>query len=279
MQGVIEGAHAGAVVVDPPELEIHYPEGEPVPEGNRHWHQLVDVALALEAWLRRRPDGDRIVVRKDNNIYYTEGDIGDVVAPDVAVAFGADVAAIESDQVYKVWKAGVVPTWVLEVASPRTFRADVRDKPAIYAARGVLEYWRTDPSTEGLLDPPLQGERLTGGSRSPIAVVADADGTLRGHSDLIGLDLCWNGGELRLHDPATGAPLPTYDDLMQARTSAETARAASDARAEQAAARAAREAARAAGEAARAEQEAAARAAAEAELAALRRRLGPPSSR
>ena len=244
---MIEGAHAGAAVVDPPELEIHYPEGEQVPEGPRHWHQLVDVALALEHWLRRRPDGDRIVVRKDNNIYYTEGDIGDVVAPDVAVAFGADVAAIESDQVYKVWKAGVAPTWVLEVASPRTVRSDVRDKPAIYAARGVVEYWRTDPSEEGLLNPPLQGDRLTGGIRRPIDVVADADGTLRGHSDLLGLDLCWNAGVLRLHDPAAGAWLPTYDDLLEDRTSAE----------------------------ARAAREAAARAAAEAELATLRRRLDP----
>ncbi|MCY4631395.1 MAG: Uma2 family endonuclease [bacterium] len=236
---MIEGAHGAAVVANPPEEEIDYPWGEPVPEGMQHWQQCADVALALRDWLRRQPGGDRAVVCHNTCIYYTEGDKGDVVAPDVAVAFGVHTTE-EPMHVYKVWETGAMPAWVLEVASPSTVRGDVRDKPDLYAALGVAEYWRTDPTEDGLLHPPLQGDHLTGAHRRPIAVTADADGTLRGHSDALGLDLCWRDGELRLFDPATGTPLLTYDDQAQARTAAET--------------RAAR---------------------AEAELAALRRRLDP----
>ena len=265
---MIEGAHDAAVVVaDPPEEEIHYPWGEPVPEGMRHWRQCADVAQALKDWLQQRPDGDRAVVCHDTLIYYTKGKLGDNVAPDVAVAFGVDAAAEHMD-VYRVWEAGVMPTWVLEVASASTVRGDVNEKPALYARLGVEEYWRSDPTTDGLLHPPLQGDHLTGTHRRPIAVTTDADDTLRGHSDALGLDLCWNDGCLRLFDPATGTWLLTYDDQAQARTAAET--------------RAAHEAARAAREAASAAREAAAKRAAEtraeraeAELAALRRRLDP----
>lgn len=255
MAAVIEGAHGAAVVVDPPEEEIDYPWGEPVPEGRRHRRQCADVAQALGDWLRRRPGGDRAVVCHDTYIYYTEGVIADAVAPDVAVAFGVDAAAEERKDVYKVWEAGVMPAWVLEVASASTVRGDVHDKPALYAALGVAEYWRADPTGDGLLDPPLQGDRLTGEHIEPIAVTADADGALRGHSTLLGLDLTWHDGELRLHDPATDMWLLTYDDRVQAQTNAET-------RAERA------EAARQAAET-RAER-------AEAELAALRRHLDPP---
>ena len=244
---MIEGAHGAAVVVDPPESEVHYPEGEPVPEGERHSRQCTEVVLALRDWLRQQPRGDRTWVGDNINIYYTEGDNRDVIAPDVAVAFGIDVAAQEHNTVYKVWETGTTPAWVLEVASASTVRGDVHDKPDIYAAVGVTEYWRADPTAGDLLDPPLQGDRLTGAHRRPITINADADGTLRGHSDVLGLDVCWQDGELRLYDPATGTPLLTHDDLVTAHIDAETRATAAVARAERA----------------------------EVELAALRRRLDP----
>lgn len=244
---MIEGARGAAVVADPPKEEIDYPWGEPVPEGKRHWRQCADVALALGDWLRRGPGGDRVVVCQDTYIYYTEGVIGDAVAPDVAVAFGVDAAAERHKDVYKVWEAGVMPAWVLEVASASTVGSDVHDKPGLYAALGVAEYWRADPTDEALLDPPLQGDRVDGEQIEAIAVTADADGSLRGHSRVLGLDLVWHDGTLRLFDPTTGAWLPTYDDLIAAHLDAES---------------------RADREATRAER-------AEAELAALRRRLDP----
>jgi len=271
----MKGAHGGAVMVDPPRSEIDYPWGDPVPEGRQHRSQCNDVAQALQDWLGRRPDGDRALVCHDTLIYYTEGELGDTVAPDVAVAFGVDAAAEEPKPVYKVWETGVMPAWVLEVASPSTVRGDRGTKRALYAALGVVEYWRSDPTTNGLLDPPLQAERLTGAHRGPITITTDTDGALRGHSPTLGLDLIWRNGQLRLLDPATGTPLSTYHDHAQARTAAET-------RAAHEAARAAREAAAKRAAETRAAREAAAKRAAEtraeraeAELAALRRRLDP----
>ena len=259
---MIEGAREAVVVIDPPETDIYYPEGEPVPEGERHSRQCTSVVQALRDWLRDKPDGPRTWVGDDVNVYWRRGDVSAVVAPDVAVAFGVDVAALRRQDVYKVWETGVMPAWVLEVASPRTRRTDERDKPAIYAELGVVEYWRADPTGGGLMDPPLQGWRLTGGRWRPIAVTADESGTLRGHSALLGLDLCWQDPRLRLYDPTTGDWLLDHDDLLEAHADAQG-------RADSELARAAREADRAAREAARADR-------AEAELAALRRRLEPP---
>ena len=251
--GVIEGARRGAVVIDPPEADIYYSEGEPVPEGERHWRLCTSVVQALRDWLRDKPDGPRTWVGDSVNIYYRRGDPAGVVAPDVAVAFDVDVAELRRQDVYKVWETGVVPAWVLEVASPRTRHADERDKPALYAALGVEEYWRADPTGGGLMDPPLRGARLTGDRWRPITVTADETGTLRGHSALLGLDLCWQDPRLRLFEPATGAWLLDHDDLLEAHTGAQT-------------------------EADRADRERARAARAEAELTALRRRLGqhPP---
>lgn len=76
---------------------------------------------------------------------------------------------------------------------------------------------------------------------------------MRGHSAVLGLDLCWEPPKLRLFEPASGRWLLDPDDLLEAQRAA---------------------AARAASAAARADREAAARRAAEAELAALRGRLG-----
>jgi len=48
------------------------------------------------------------------------------------------------------------------------------------------------------------GSRWVARRRRPIAVTADADGTLRGHSQLLGLDRTWRDGTLRLFDPRQG---------------------------------------------------------------------------
>ena len=83
-----------AVTVGPPEVEVEYPEGEPVPEDDLHWTRQSEVVLSLRHWLAGHPDGDEAWVSASINIYYREGDPRVVVAPDVAVAFGVDVAAL-----------------------------------------------------------------------------------------------------------------------------------------------------------------------------------------
>lgn len=120
----------------------------------------------------------------------------------------------------------------------------------------MQEYWRLDPTGGDYFTPPLQGENRRTGRWETIAVVPDgAGGGLRGHSAALGLDLCWQPPKLRLYDPAARRWLQDPDDLHEAHRAAEAR--ASDAEA-------------------RADDEAAARRAAEAELAALRRRPGHP---
>jgi len=237
-----------SIVAGPPEAEIDYPEGPAsLPESDSHTTRRAELLFALRHWYASRSDTQDAWVSSDINVYYREGDPKVVVAPDLAVAFGVDVAAVKGKSVYKVWEAGAAPCFALEIASPRTLRTDLHVKPAKYASLGADEYWRLDPSGGELLNPPLQGERRQAGSWVPIEVVPEDDG-LRGRSEALGLDLCWQPPKLRLWDIAAGVWLPDPDDLSE-------------------------QAALAAAQAARADEKAAALRAAEAELAELRARL------
>ena len=261
----------GSIVTEPPEVEIYYPEGPQVPEGNLQTRRRMELVIALRHWFDRRGDAGAWVCC-DINVYYKQGDPRVVVAPDVAVAFGVDVAALETESTFRVWETGAAPCFALEIASPKTVRTDLYVKPAKYAELGVEEYWRFDPTGGELLDPPLQGESRISGRWRAIDVVADADtdSGLRARSDVLGLDLCWRPPKLRLWDPSENAWLPDPDDLADqaaARTAAEAELAA------EAAARTAAEAELAEEAAARTAAEDRA-SAAEAELAELRARLG-----
>ena len=256
----------GSIVTEPPEIEVDYPEGIPMPEGYLHHRRRVELEWALRHWFDRRGDDVGAWVCCDINIYYKKGDINTVVAPDVAVAFGVDAAAQEAENTFRVWDAGAAPCFVLEVASRATVKADLEEKPDKYAELGVDEYWRFDPTGGDLLNPPLQGERRVSGRWAPIDVSPDGGG-LRARSNVLGLDLCWQPPKLRLWDITERAWLP--DDLTEQVDRA----AAAEARASAATGRAAEAEGRAAAAEAGRAKEAAARKAAEAEIAELRARL------
>ena len=255
-----------SVVAGPPEVEIYYPEGPPMPEGNLQTKRRMELAWALQHWYDRRGDDVGAWVCCDINVYYRKGDRRAVVAPDVAVAFGVDAATQETEHTFRVWDTGAAPCFALEIASPTTIDVDLYEKPDKYAELGVAEYWRLDPTGGDLLDPPLQAERRVSGRWAAIEVAADAGGGLRGRSDVLGLDLCWQPPKLRLWDLTAGVWLPDPDDEATARQAAEGRASAAEAElAEEATARQAAEAELA--------EEATARQAAEAELAELRARL------
>ncbi len=258
-----------SVVAGPPEVDIYYPEGPPMPEGNLQTKRRMELAWALRHWYDRRGDDAGAWVCCDINVYYRKGDRTAVVAPDVAVAFGVDAATQETEGTFRVWDAGAAPCFALEIASPTTVDVDLYVKPDKYAELGVGEYWRLDPTGGDLLDPPLQAERRVSGRWKPIEVTAEAGGGLRARSGVLGLDLCWQPPKLRLFDVTEGVWLPDPDDLAaQADRTAEeaTARQAAEGRASAAEAELAEEAT--------ARQAAEGRAsAAEAELAELRARL------
>ena len=156
-----------------------------------------DVLLAGGGYLRNDP-------RNDEELF----------APDCVVAFGVDPDAIVSRNGYVIQHAGKPPDFVLEVASKSTGRRDYTVKREGYAGYGVREYWRFDQTGGQYHDAPLAGDVLTGEEYTPIPINREPDGLLWGHSEILGLDLCWHDGILRLRDPATGLFLPTPEELQ-----------------------------------------------------------------
>ena len=141
--------------------------------------------------------------------------------PDLLIAFGVDRAFAVEQRGYSIRDQGKPPDFVLEVASPSTGREDYTGKRNDYAAFGIPEYWRFDPSSGLHHSAPLAGDRLVEGEYQPIEVVAIGPGHLHGHSDVLGLDLCWEDGRLRWWDPKVERYLLTFDEERDARIAAE----------------------------------------------------------
>ena len=139
------------------------------------------------------------------------------VAPDVFVVFGVPDRMRMS---YKVWEEGKGPDFVLEVASPGTWREDVGPKREVYARLGVGEYWLYDP-LGGLLRPELQGYRLAGGEYEAREAVRSVDGSLALYSETLGLELRASDGEMRFRDPSAGGVLLSYEEECAARQAAD----------------------------------------------------------
>ena len=230
--------------------DVAYPATPSVPDSDLHSLVRFLCYGALRAHFAGRPG---CFVGQDLNVYYRPLPDRRVVAPDVFVCFGVEPLRIQEAASYRLWEVGAPPAFVLEVASERTYRNDLDDKPAAYLEMGVSEYWCLDPTGGEFYSPALQGDSRAGGAWAPIAVGADGGGGLRGHSSVLGLDLCAEGRRLRFRDPRSGRWLPDPDDTRrdndQLRQALHTTSHERDA-------------------------EAAARRAAETEVAALRARLG-----
>lgn len=200
------------------DLSIEYPssDGEPMAENKWQYVAMTDTTSALENRFIHRPD---VFVGSDMLMYYRMNDNATRVAPDVFVVFGA--AGKHFRDSWIVWREGKSPDFVMEVASPSTWQRDAAEKREIYAEMGVSEYWRYDP-TGDFFSPELVGERLVGGEYQPIPMETDAEGILRGRSEVLGLDICARPGlELRLYDPEGGQWLRTHQESEEALQAAE----------------------------------------------------------
>ena len=191
---------------DDPTIEYPDSDGEPLAEHKLQAIAMVDSFSALETYFAERPD---VYIGIDQLLYYVLNDPTTSVAPDVFAVIGAHGSHPRPSWIVSR-EGGLVPDFVLEVASEGTWRRDVSEKRAIYAGIGVAEYWRFDP--EGSYFPiPLVGERLVNGEYEPIENDTDADGVLRGRSAVLGLEICVRGElELRLYDPANGEWLRSH---------------------------------------------------------------------
>lgn len=245
------------------DLSIVYPCTDDMPMADNDV-QFIPVTDALAALRHQFSHRDDVYVSGNLFIYYRMNDNNTWVAPDVFVVMGGTRKGPRHSWI--TWREGKVPDFVLEITSPSTWQNDAVGKRRTYANMGVAEYWRFDPLSR-YFNPPLVGERLVDGEYRPIEVTTDADGILRGHSPVLGLDLCvLPGGLLRFYDPERGQWLNTYEEEVAIREAEARAREA-EARARQSAERAQEAAERARDAAERALQdEAAARQAAEAAL-------------
>ena len=219
----------GGIGVAPAEVEdpsIYYPDsdGEPVAESDYQFYPLTDTVRALRQHLADRPD---VYVAGNMLVYYRMNDVTARLAPDVFVVFGVPDHPRRS---YFVWREGKAPDFVLEIASASTVDHDLGDKRDRYAAMGVREYWRFDPTGEAL-DAPLECDVLEGGQYRAVELARDDDGTVWGHSPLLGLDIYAPAGEgrLRLYDPVKGEWLRNLPESEAALAESEAALAESEA--------------------------------------------------
>ena len=197
----------------PAALPVEYPssDGKPMAENDAQRSAIMYGIGALARHFKGRRD---VYVSGDLLIYYEEGNPRVSIAPDVFVVFGVEDRQRPN---YKLWEEGQAPAFVLEVASPSTWREDLGRKRSVYARLGVREYWQYDPYGEHL-PARLQGERLTpaGYVRQPVATALD--GTLALSSETLGLELrAAPGREMRFRDPATGDELRSHDEEAEGR--------------------------------------------------------------
>ena len=207
------------VEYEDPTIEYPYEDDEPLAETEFQYEPLTYAVAALKAHFGDRDD---VYAQGDMFVYYRMNDPGSVVAPDVFVVIGA--LGNHKRNSWFTWREGnIAPAFVMEVASESTWRWDASGKRDIYAQIGVTEYWRFDPTGE-CFNPPLIGERLMEGEYRPVEVVEDADGILRGYSDVLGLDICvFPNLDLRLYDPARSEWLPSYQEIQDSLQSTEAA--------------------------------------------------------
>ena len=162
----------------------------------------------------------------------------DVRFPDLLIAFDVDPDARRDSNGYIVSEQGKPPDFILEVASSTTARNDETVKRDYYEAMGVGEYWRFDSSGGQWHSAALAGDLLVDGAYQPIPVEERADGTFRGYSVALGLELHWEDRNLRWWDPVGNRYLETHQEVIAARTEAEERAAAAEIRVADAEARA-----------------------------------------
>ena len=205
---------------DPPEIQEDKMTSfdQLTPNGNahhlvQHLGNLDTTLVAGEHYLSLVPTRDMTGVRY----------------PDLLVAFGVDPAAYYRRNAYVISDQGKPPDFVLEIASRSSRRTDRVDKRVDYAALGIPEYWRFDEAGR-TPEARLAGDRLVDGRYEPIAIEEPEDGVLQGYSAMLNLYLRWEQGQLRLHDPATGQHIATFESERARADSAEARADSAEAR-------------------------------------------------
>lgn len=198
------------------ETDIYYPEsdGKPMAETELHRDALIGALQTLIEHFKEVPD---VCVSGNMMMYYVEGDPRKSISPDVFVTFGV---GRKQRRIYRIWKEGKPPDFVLEFSSENTYRNDLRGKKALYAEIGVREYFLYDAERR-YLPSPLIGFRLVG--RGYVSIPPRADENVP--STTLGLELGLRGEGLGFYDPVSEKWLETPAEAAAARAEQQAARA------------------------------------------------------
>ena len=95
-----------------------YPEsdGKHIAETDTHRNLMMDFILMLEDYYQNEND---VYVSGNLLLYFEEGDPKKCLSPDVFVVFGVEK---KLRRTYQTWAEANTPDFVLEVASPSTFK-------------------------------------------------------------------------------------------------------------------------------------------------------------
>jgi Uma2 family endonuclease len=181
---------------------VYYPEEreDDMGETKTHIRLLANLLNVLECFFKDRED---VFLSGNMNLYYEEGNNRRWFAPDLLVAFGVPNVDRSS---YLLWREGVFPQVIFEIASEKTWRHDVDEKLRLYEELGAEEYYILDPEF-AFLPAPLtafrrEGERL---------VEQELTGE-RIFSPRLGLEIARQGNTFRLFNPETEEFLRTLDE-------------------------------------------------------------------
>ena len=202
---------------------VDYSHIEPLPDPPREpdmqrFESLVNFVASLLTYLADRDD---VLISGGGYLRRIGSNANERLAPDCVVAFGVDPRLIVARNGYVISEVGKPPDFVLEVASRSTGRTDYTVKRDGYAGYGVREYWRFDHTGGRFHDAALAGDVLVDGAYEPVDITHEPGELIWGHSEVLGLDLCWNDGDLLLRDPLTGEFLPIPEEERAARIEAE----------------------------------------------------------
>ena len=194
-----------------------YEDNEPMPATEFHGLQI---NIFYDQLFRYFRVNDYVHIGNDNFIYYEEGDITKVVAPDIFVVFGVKKYPLRRS--FYTWSEGAVPVAVFEFLSDATAGQDRHEKVQVYLKEmGVQEFFIHQPE----MDKPSE---FCGWERNPSGDIMEIEQDVHGgiFSKALNLWLRWEEQEdtlVRLLRPSLpdGTPITTPKEDKHLRIQAE----------------------------------------------------------
>ena len=198
----------------------YLPDPEPVEDAMQQLPTINRIVPMIEGHFSDRPD---VLVAGEAYLCWDISNKNAKLSPDCIVAIGINPQDVELKNGYLIWEIGKPPDVVIEVASEHTSRADMTSKRERYAALGIAEYWRLDPSGGDRYGEPLVGEYLVDGEYRRVELHEDDYGLVWARSEIMGINIRWDGRHFATQDPVTGY---TMLGLVEANATARQERAA-----------------------------------------------------